>query len=171
MNRQDKTWNGRWRILALVTAFTIGVVTLTNAQESKRIVAEIQADIDKLQVELKEAMAIPGVLRLDENNEQAWRHMLMLLNNKALEFADEKQGYRYDLAAIILDQGVALDPTYANFRTNQVYVFYRWIFDLAKKGHFDGARKVYVLAEKRLPDNEVLRKLIDEVNRAESQIP
>jgi len=59
MIRQDRKWALRWKILALVVAFTIGTATLTDAQE-KRTVAEIQADIDKLQVELREAMVAEG---------------------------------------------------------------------------------------------------------------
>jgi len=55
MIRQDRMWTLHWTILVLVVALTVGVATLTDAQERKRTVAEIQADIDKLQVELKEA--------------------------------------------------------------------------------------------------------------------
>ena len=57
MIRQNQMWKLRWTTLALVAALTIGATTLTEALERKRTVAEIQADIDKLHVELKEAMA------------------------------------------------------------------------------------------------------------------
>jgi len=55
MINQNRTWKRRWKILALLAVLLLGVTTLTDAQERKRSVAEIQADIDKLQIELREA--------------------------------------------------------------------------------------------------------------------
>ena len=109
-------------------------------------------------------------LHLDRDNEQAWTNLLASLNNWALELASEANGRRYNIAALILDQGVALDPTYDNFRANQTYVFYYWIHDLAKLGRFDDAREVYGHAQVRLPGNENLRKLMDEVNQVEVRL-
>ena len=47
--------------MALVTALVIGAVTLTDAQEKRRPAAEIQADIDKLQTELRESQQAEGI--------------------------------------------------------------------------------------------------------------
>ena len=44
-----------WHILALAIAFFIGNATFADAQENKRTAAEIQAEIDKLQIELQAA--------------------------------------------------------------------------------------------------------------------
>ena len=107
-------------------------------------------------------------LYLDKDNTQAWTNLLASLNNWALHLAQE--GRRYDDAAVILDQGVTLDSTYANFRTNQTYVFHRWISGLAGLGHFDAARVVYGHAEQRIPGDGNLQKLIDEVNQTEANI-
>ena len=109
-------------------------------------------------------------LYLDRDNEQAWTNLLASLNNWALALASESEGRKYNIATIILDQGVALDPTYANFRVNQTYVFFYWISGWAKLGHFDKARQVYVHAQERLPGNADLQKLMDEVNQAEATI-
>jgi len=109
-------------------------------------------------------------LHLDRDNEQAWTNLLASLNNWALDFASESSGRRYDIATIILDQGVALDPTYANFQANQTYVFFCWIRGLAELGRFDDARRVYDSAQTRLPGNKALQELIGEVNQAELRI-
>jgi len=69
-----------------------------------------------------------------------------------------------------LDQGVALDPTYANFQANQTYVFFYWIRGLAELGRFDDARRVYDSAQTRLPGNRALQELIGEVNQTELRI-
>ena len=111
-------------------------------------------------------------LYLDKNNEQAWTNLLVSMNNWALDVASEKMGQRYDVATILLDIGVALDPTYANFRSNYVYVFHYWIQGLAELGRFDDARKVFALAnvEERVPQNKHLQDLIDSVNQSEMKI-
>jgi pentatricopeptide repeat protein len=111
-------------------------------------------------------------LYLDKNNEQAWTNLLVSMNNWALDVASEKMGQRYDVATILLDIGVALDPTYANFRSNYVYVFHHWIKGLAELGRFDDARKVFTLAnvEERVPQNKHLQDLIDSVNQSEAKI-
>ena len=110
-------------------------------------------------------------LYLDKDNEQAWTNLLVSLNNWALDAASEESGRKYDLAAFLLDQGVALDPSYDKFRTNYTYVFYLWIRDLTHLGRFDDARKVFELAnaENRIPNDEFLRTLIGKVNKLEKE--
>jgi tetratricopeptide (TPR) repeat protein len=109
-------------------------------------------------------------LYLDKGNEQAWTNLLVAINNWALDVASEKKGKLYDLAVTLYDQGVALDPTYANFRSNYVYVFYHWIHGLASLGRFDDARKVFAHAEERVPGNKGLLDLIESVNQDELRI-
>ena len=109
-------------------------------------------------------------LHLDRENEQAWTNLLASLNNWALEFAGESRGRRFDIATVILDQGVALDPTYTNFQANQTYVFFYWIRGLAELGRFDDARRVYDNVQTRLPGNRALQELISDVNREEARI-
>ena len=109
-------------------------------------------------------------LYLDKDNEQAWTNLLASLNNWALDLASESKGRKYNIATVILDQGVTLDPTYATFRVNQTYVFYRWISGLLLLGRFDDAREVYGHAQKRLPDDEELQNLMNYVNQAEAAI-
>jgi len=111
-------------------------------------------------------------LYLDKNNEQAWLNLLASLNNWALELAqgNNGKGRRYDIATVILDQGVSLDPTYANFRSNQTFVFFYWIRGLAESGDFDKARQVYAHAHQRLPGNQTLQNLMNEVNQGEETL-
>jgi len=119
-----------------------------------------------------EAMAANiKALYLDKENEQAWANLCASINNWALELVDKQRvKKRYDIAAPLLDQGVALDPTYAKFRENQVYVFYYWIRDLALLGHFDKAREIYAYADQHVPQNEQLLTLINNVNQSEAKI-
>ena len=56
MINQNRTWKLRWKMLALCAVLVLGAATLTDAQE-KRPVAEIKAEIEKLQAELREATA------------------------------------------------------------------------------------------------------------------
>ena len=55
MIQEKRTWKRRWKILALLAVLCIGATTLTDAQE-RRKAAEIQADIETLQAELREAL-------------------------------------------------------------------------------------------------------------------
>jgi len=109
-------------------------------------------------------------LYLDKRNEQAWSNLLASLNNWALELTKEEGGSQYHVATVILDQGVSLDPTYANFSSNQTYVFYNWIGGFAKLGQFDKARQVYAHANQRLPGNETLRNLLAWVDQEETKL-
>ena len=109
-------------------------------------------------------------LFLDKKNEQAWTNLLASLNNWALDLASESKGSRYKEAAVILDQGVAIDPTYANFRANQTFVFYHWIYGLAAKGRFDDARQVYASVKERRLDNENFQKLMSGIDLAEEKL-
>ena len=109
-------------------------------------------------------------LYLDKDNKQAWTNLIASLNNWALDLADANKGARYKEAAIILDQGVVLDPTYADFRTNQTFVFFYWIHGLASKGHFDDARRTYAIAQERIPGNKDLQRLMNDVALAEEKV-
>jgi len=82
----------------------------------------------------------------------------------------EDKGRRYNVATVILDQGVALDPAYTNFHSNQLYVFFYWIRGLAELGHFDRARQVYAHAQQRLPGDQELQKLMNNINQEEARI-
>jgi tetratricopeptide (TPR) repeat protein len=108
-------------------------------------------------------------LYLDRDNEQARTNLLAFLNNWAIDLAHESKA-QYRVAAGILDQGVAIDPTYPKFRDNYTFVFYYWIRGLALKGQFDAAREVFALAnaEGRIPGNETLMNLMRDVNKAEA---
>ncbi len=57
MLKQMGTWKSRWKILALAAVFFIGAATLADARETKpkMSAAEIQAKIDRLQIELRNA--------------------------------------------------------------------------------------------------------------------
>lgn len=116
-----------------------------------------------------EAMAANiKALYLDMGNEQAWANLCASINNWALELVDKQRAKKhYDIATILLEQGVALDPAYQKFQENQVYVFYYWIRELALLGHFDKARDVFAYANQRIPNNEQLRDLINKVNQSE----
>ena len=109
-------------------------------------------------------------LYLDKDNVQAWTNLLASLNNWALELVEEHKGRRYDVATVVLDQGVTLDPTYAEFRVNQTFVFYYWICGLAELGQFDRARQVNERAQQRLPGNAKLQLLMNEIDLAEARI-
>jgi tetratricopeptide (TPR) repeat protein len=110
-------------------------------------------------------------LYLDKNNEQAWTNLLAYINNWAIDIASEDKGKDYRSAAALLDEGVALDPTFPKFKENYTYVFFYWIQGLALKGNFEDARKVYALAntEGRVPNDANLTKLIKEINRIETE--
>ena len=120
------------------------------------------------------AAANVKALYLDQHNEQAWTNLLVSINNWALDEVSEKKGEKrfYNFATVLLDQGVALDPTYANFRANYTYVFYHWIHGLATKGQFDDARQVFAHADHkdRIPGNKDLKTLMDAVNQEEARI-
>jgi hypothetical protein len=120
------------------------------------------------------AAANVKALYLDKYNEQAWTNLLVSINNWALDAVSEKRGEKrlYNFATVLLDQGVALDPTYANFRANYTYVFYHWIHGLATKGQFDDARQVFAHAsvKDRIPGNKDLLTLMDAVNQEEARI-
>ena len=111
-------------------------------------------------------------LYLDRDNAQAWKNLLTTLNNWAIDAAARgKKDRLYDLAVFLLDQGVALDPTFAEFRANYTFVFHDWIRELALLGRFDNARKIYALAnvKERAPNDAILLTLINGVNQAEQQ--
>jgi len=109
-------------------------------------------------------------LYLDKENGQAWTNLIASLNNWALELMKESGGQKYYAASAILDQGVVIDPTYTDFKSNQQCVFYYWIRGLAEKGQFDTARQVYDHSQERLPADESLQKLISKVNQMEAEI-
>ena len=69
MIQSKSTWKRRWKILALLAVLCIGIATLTDAQE-RRKAAEIQAEIETLQAELREAQEAEGIM-VDENEPTA----------------------------------------------------------------------------------------------------
>jgi len=119
------------------------------------------------------AAANVKALYLDKENKQAWTNLLVSLNNWAINVAPRGQTVRlYDLAVFLLDQGVALDPTYEKFRANYTFIFHDWIRDLALLGRFEDARKVFALAnaEGRVPNDRYLLTLIESVNQEEKRL-
>jgi pentatricopeptide repeat protein len=132
----------------------------------------IGVDLHAKQCYPEAAAANIKALYLDKDNEQAWANLLVSINNWALDVASEEKGKLYNFSTVLLDQGVKIDPTYANFRSNYTYVFYHWIHGLAKLGRFDDARKVFALANDadRIPDNKDLKNLIATVNQEETRI-
>ncbi|GHT24177.1 hypothetical protein FACS189419_08950 [Planctomycetales bacterium] len=99
-------------------------------------------------------------LYLDPVNETAWGNILVAINNWSLDVIKVKGNERYDVAATLLDYGLALDPQYENFKTNQLHVFYYWIRGLALKHRFEDARTVFTFADARLPENPQIAKLM-----------
>lgn len=68
MLNQTGTWKLRWKILALMAVFVLGVTTMTDAQTPKRSPAEIQVEINRLQAELKEVETKePTIEQLSKN--------------------------------------------------------------------------------------------------------
>ncbi|MCL2004601.1 MAG: hypothetical protein FWG73_00395 [Planctomycetaceae bacterium] len=144
---------------------------ITPVQLIATVYYNIGVDYHAKKMHAEAAAANIKALYLDRDNEQAWTNLLVALNNWALDAASEEKGRRYNLAAFLLDQGVSLDPSYENFRTNYTYVFYHWIRDLTMLGRFDDARKVFDLAnvESRIPNNEHLKNLLGKVNQVERE--
>ncbi|MDR2642891.1 MAG: hypothetical protein LBC74_08855 [Planctomycetaceae bacterium] len=112
------------------------------------------------------AMANIKALHLDPESETAWGNLMVAINNWAIELSSgntTKGIKRYDLAAILLDQGWYIDASYEKFKTNQLHVYYHWILDLAMKGRIDAAKEVFSYADKRLPNNPILARLMDTI--------
>jgi hypothetical protein len=109
------------------------------------------------------AAANVKALQLDPNSETAWGNLMAAINNWAIEIVSDTK--RYDLAAMLLDQGVYLDPTYEKFQANQLHVFYHWIYDLAREGRVADAKTVYALAAQRLPGNADLQNLMQAIDK------
>jgi tetratricopeptide (TPR) repeat protein len=112
------------------------------------------------------AMANIKALHIDPESETAWGNLMVAINNWAIELSsgNSTNGIkRYDLAAILLDQGWYIDTNYEKFKTNQLHVYYHWILDLAIKGRIDAAKEVFTYADKRLPNNPILAKLMDTI--------
>ena len=141
--------------LVATVYYNIGVDLLAKAKYPEAAAANVRA------------------LYLDQGNEQAWNNLLVSLNNWAIDAAGrDKQTRLYDLAAFLLDQGVALDPGYEKFRANYTFVFHDWIRELALLGRFEDARKVFALANapNRIPNNEHLIRLMNEINQSEQRL-
>jgi tetratricopeptide (TPR) repeat protein len=111
------------------------------------------------------AAANVKALYLDPANQTAWGNLLAAINNLSIDLTSVKDEERFDLAAILLDQGLTLDPAYKNFTTNQRYVFYHWIYGLAIKRRFDDARTVFKFADARLPGDEKLAALMSSIDK------
>jgi tetratricopeptide (TPR) repeat protein len=112
------------------------------------------------------AMVNIKALHLDPESETAQGNLMVAINNWALELSSGKTTNgikRYDLAAILFDQGRYLDPSYEKFETNQLHIYYHWILDLAIKGRLDAAKEVFSYANKRLPDNPTLARLMNTI--------
>jgi tetratricopeptide (TPR) repeat protein len=114
------------------------------------------------------AMVNIKALYLDPESETAWGNLMVAINNWALELSSGSATNgikRYDLAAILFDQGCYMDTGYEKFKTNQLHVYYHWILDLAIKGRIDAAKEVFTYADKRLPNNPTLARLMDTIKQ------
>ncbi|MDR3110150.1 MAG: tetratricopeptide repeat protein [Planctomycetaceae bacterium] len=99
-------------------------------------------------------------LTLDPQNENAWKNLLAAINNWAIACIDKDQN-RFDLAVELLEYGLQIDETYDMFRTNMRSVFCQWIQSLQKEGRANDAMTVYHFAIERLPNDEVLKSLVE----------
>ena len=118
------------------------------------------------------AAANVKALYLDRNSEKAWTNLLVSLNNWAVLDAAPRgrEGQReYCLALHLLDQGMALDPTFEKFPPNYVFIFHDWMRDLALLGRFEDARRVFAVAQERVPNNADLQRMLESVNLAEQR--
>jgi tetratricopeptide (TPR) repeat protein len=102
-------------------------------------------------------------LQLDPHSEMAWGNLLAAINNWSIKLVGENR--RFDLAASLLDQGVCLDPSYDKFRENQLHIYYHWISALDYEGRTVDAKKVFEIADKRLPNNTELRALMQSMGK------
>ena len=119
------------------------------------------------------AAANVKALYLDRDSDKAWTNLLVSINNWAIDITDRARTPRlYDLAMFLLDEGVALDPTFEKFRANYVFVLHDWMRDLALLGRFDDARAVFAIANdpKRIPNNVHMLKMLESVNQEEQRI-
>ncbi|MDR1923619.1 MAG: transglutaminase-like domain-containing protein [Planctomycetaceae bacterium] len=106
-------------------------------------------------------------LHLDPANETAWGNFMAAINNWSIELTTELNPKRYDIAALLLDRGVYLDPGYDKFQANQLHVYYFWIRDLALEGRNEDAKIVFALADQRLPANKDLANLMQAIEKNE----
>ena len=110
-------------------------------------------------------------LYLDRDSGKAWTNLLVSLNQWAIDVAARERTHRlYDLAAFLLDQGTALDPTFPEFRANYVFVFHDWMRDLALLGRFEDARGVFAIAQERIPNNATLLTMLEGVNQEAAKL-
>lgn len=115
------------------------------------------------------AAANVKAMYLDPINQTAWGNLMAAINNWSLELTSVKGEERFDVAAVLLDQGLLLDPTYKNFKTNQLHVFYHWIYGLAMKRRFNDARTVFQFADVRLPNDKNLAALMAGIGKEEQK--
>ena len=109
-------------------------------------------------------------LRPNMDDAHMWKNHLVSINNLAIHLATKEREVRqYDLAVLLLDQGVALDPSFETFYVNYAFVFFHWIRDLVLDNRFDDARNVFAIAQKRIPDNAHLSQLMKNVDQAEQR--
>jgi hypothetical protein len=113
---------------------------------------------------VESAMINIKALHLDPENESAWGNFMAAINNWSLASL-ELNPKRYDIAAMLFDRGVYLDPSYDNFQVNQLHVYYSWIRDLALEGRNGDAKTVFALADQRLPGNKELATLMQAIEK------
>lgn len=111
------------------------------------------------------AMSNVKALHLDPVNATAWGNFMAAINNWSIELTTELNPKRYDIAAMLLDRGVYLDPDYDKFQANQLHIYYFWIRDLAVEGRNEDAKIVFALADQRLPGNKELATLMQAIEK------
>ncbi|MDR3199133.1 MAG: hypothetical protein LBU34_14795 [Planctomycetaceae bacterium] len=111
------------------------------------------------------AMSNVKALHLDPVSVTAWGNLMAAINNWSIELTTELNPKRYDIAALLLDRGVYLDPEYDKFQANQLHIYYFWIRDLAVEGRNKDAKIVFALADQRLPGNKELANLMQAIEK------
>lgn len=113
------------------------------------------------------AAANAKALLLDPVSETSWGNLMATINNWSIDFTNSAK--RYDYAAILLDQGVALDSGYEKFRINQFVIYHQWMSALAQEGRNADVQAVFALADKRLPNHPELKVLMDAIEQSRNR--
>ena len=70
-------------------------------------------------------------------------NLLASLNNGAIDLGGDA---RYTEAVEILNRGLAMDATYATFKTNYLHLYHQWTEDLCRQQRFDEAAELLAKA-------------------------
>ena len=111
-----KTMFSHWKTLALVLAFVVGTATLAAAQEmirEYRTVAEIQAEINQLQLELQDVLATKThVLTAEQKTQSKQEHMSVMFRDFPRLLSEQ----RYEEALVMAQKAKFFAPDDPNIR-------------------------------------------------------